>query len=492
MKNRILVTALLLWGSGQLIAQNIFINRDFWAKKPSIEEVKQKMAEGHNLIEMGPGGWDGPMWAIMEDGNFETIKFIFDQPGIDFNVPLHHANNYLMWTTYKGNLPVMQMLLAKGCKTDIINSHGQSLLMHAAMSGKPDPALYEFCIQNGADMLNDKDEQGRNVLLTAISYLKDLSFLDFFVKKGLSLNDTDNKGNGLFHYATVGGDVKVLQDLVKKGVSYAPNKDGENAFSFVGKGRGQKVRVELLQYLKGLGLDPKVPSANGQTLAHTAARLGFDAPALQFVAETGLNLAQADAEGNTPLMLAAWRGDVAAVTYWLDKNEVNAVNQKGQSALFNAIAYNSVEVVKLLLDKGAKATLTDNEGHNLFYHLVSNYRKGKGSLERAMALMDMLKTADVDIQKSGLLLHAALDKDDTELLSKLVDRGLNINAQDDEGYTVLHYATMKAKNLTLLKFLVDKGANPKINTQLNESVFDLIAENEVLSKQSLNLEFLKK
>lgn len=488
--------ALLLFvsfGASEVVAQgNVFLNREFWAKKPGVEEVKQKMAEGNNILEMGPGGWDGPLLAIMADGQLETIQFILDQPGIDVNVVTHHSNNYLMWTTARGNLPVMEILIKKGSKTDIINSHGQSLLMHAPMSGKADPAIYDFCLRNGGDIKNDKDEEGRNVMLAAISGLKDVSFLNYFVSKGLSLKDTDKKGNGLFHYAVGGGNIKTLQDLVAMGVSYTPNTAGENAFTFIGRGRA-KVTVELLQYLKGLGIDPKGKTANGQTLAHTAARLGLDDQVLKFIADSGVNLAQADQDGNTPLMLAASRGELPNVTYWLATNNVKAINTKGASALTNAVSFNKPEVVKLLIEKGADTRILDKEGHDLYYYVISNHRKG--SLQRTSEIIDLLKASGADIRRSanqGVLVHTALEKDDKELLGKLFDLGLNVNAKDKDGYTILHYAGMKAKNLDLLQFLVQKGADPRIKTELDETVLDLVAENEVLGKQQLDLGFLKK
>lgn len=478
--------------STSLFAQNIFHNREFWATKPSIEVVKQKMAEGNNLLEMGPGGWDGPLLSIMADCSYETIQFILDQPGIDVNVVTHHSNNYLMWTTQKGNVPVMKLLLAKGSKTDIINSHGQSLLMHAALSGKADPEMYDLCLKNGGDIKNDKDEEGRNVMLTAIGGLKDVSFLNYFVSKGLTLKDTDKKGNGLFHYAVQGGNIKTLKDLVAMGVSYAPNTAGENAFAFVGRGRGGRINVELLQYLKSLGLNPKAASPNGQSLAHTVARLGAEEPVLQFLVENGLSLSEADKEGNTPLMLAASRGNAAFVTFWLDKNNVNAANKTGQTALAQAVATNTPDVVKLLIDKGANPKIKDQNGNDLYYTLISSYRKGKGSIQRTSDIMNLLQASGLAMPKTGKLLHTALDKDDKDLLAKLIESGEDVNAKDKDGYTVLHYAGMKSKNLDLLKFLVEKGANPSVKTELNESVVDLIAENEVLGKQKLNLDFLKK
>lgn len=491
MKNKLALTLLLVFTGASLFAQNVFHNRDFWATKPSIDVVKQKMAEGNNILEMGPGGWDGPLLAIMADVPFETIKFILDQPGINVNVVTHHSNNYLMWTTQKGNLEVMKLLLERGSKTDIINSHGQSLLMHAALNGKADPAFYEIILKNGGDIKNDKDEEGRNVMLVAISNLKDVSFLKYFESKGLTLKDTDKKGNGLFHYAVSGGNINTLKELVAMGVSYAPNKAGENAFSFIGRGRGGRLNVELLQYLKSLGLDPKAPFANGQTLAHTAARLGADNTILGFLNENGLNLAQADKDGNTPLILAAARSNAASLNFWLEKNKINAVNKDGQSALSQAVANNTADVVKLLIDKGAKTDVKDKYGNDLYYTLISSYRKGKGSIQRAGEIMDLLKASGLNIPKDGKLLHTALNKEDKELLVKLIESGEDINAKDKDGYTVLHYAGMKSKDLDLLKFLVSKGANPKVKTELDESVLDLIAENEVLGKQKLNLDFLK-
>ncbi len=492
MMNKFVLALLFTLTGVSLMAQNVFHNREFWASKPSIEVVKQKMAEGNDILEMGPGGWDGPLLAIMADVDYETVKFILDQPGIDVNVVTHHSNNYLMWTTQKGNVPVMKLLFAKGSRTDIINSHGQSLLMHAALSGKADPEMYDLILQNGGDIKNDKDEEGRNVMLVAIGGLKDLSFLKYFESKGLSLKDTDTKGNGLFHYAVSGGNINTLKELVKMGVSYGPNKAGENAFSFVGRGRGGRLNVELFQYLKSLGIDPKVQSSNGQTLVHTVARVGGDNSAFSFLTENGLNLSQADKEGNTPLILASARGNVAFVSFWLEKNNVNAVNKAGQSALTQAVANNSPEVVKLLIDKGAKTAITDKEGNDLYFTLINSYRKGRGSIKRAGEIMDLLKASGLNMPKTGKLLHAALNKDDAELLTKLLESGEDINAKDKDGYTLLHYAGMKSKNLDLLKFLIDKGANPQLKTELDETVLDLIAENEVLGKQNLNLDFLKK
>jgi uncharacterized protein len=475
-----------------LSAQNIFHSREFWATKPSIETVKLKISEGHDILEMGPGGWDGPMLSIMADCSYETIKYILDLPGIDVNVMTHHSNNYIMWTASKANLPVMKLLLEKGSKTDIINSHGQSLLMHAAMSGKADPELYDFCLENGGNIKEDKDETGRNVMLVAIGGLKDLSFLNYFTDRGLSLQDTDNNGNGLFNYAVQSGNVSTLKTLVDMGVKYPTNKLGENAFAFVGRGRGGKVTLELLQYLKSLSIKPTQSTANGQNLALTMARLGLENDVLVFLDENNIDKGKIDNDGNNGLILASARGNANLIQYWMKHADINHVNKKGHSALYQAVASNTPEAINLLIKSGAKATLLDIDENDLYYTLINNYRTGKGSIERASQIINFLNQAGLPFKKDGKLLHLALGKNDKPLLELLLSLGEDINARDKDGYTILHYAAMRAKDLSMVKFLIEKGANQNLKTDLDESLEELIKENEALNAKNLTLDKLNR
>ncbi|HMP30468.1 MAG TPA: ankyrin repeat domain-containing protein, partial [Saprospiraceae bacterium] len=420
------------------------------------------------------------------------IKYILDLPGIDVNVMTHHSNNYIMWTASKGNLPVMKLLLDKGSKTDIINSHGQSLLMHAAMSGKADPELYDFCLQNGGDIKNDKDEIGRNVMLVAIAGLKDLSFLKYFTDRGLSINDVDQNGNGLFNYAVQSGNVQTIKSLVAMGVQYKINKLGENAFAHVGRGRGGKVTVELLEYLKSLKIDPKLTFANGQNLAHTISRLGLGDEFISFLDQNNIDKSKIDHDGNSVLNLAAPRSSASLLKYWINYGDINQINKNGQSPLYQAVASNTTEAVKLLVDSGAHVHWKDKDGNNLYHTLIQNYRSAKGSLERVAAIMDILQEAGLQHVKDGSLLHIALQKNDQNLLDFLIKKGEDINAKDKEGYTILHYAAMRAKDLTMVKYLIDKNANVQIKTELDESLSELIKENEALSAKKLTLDHINR
>ncbi|AWV99549.1 ankyrin repeat domain-containing protein [Arcticibacterium luteifluviistationis] len=492
LKNRLkvgfsLLAALLFTGSVFAQSRNVFHDRGFWAKKPSIETIEAKIAEGNDILEMGPGGWDGTLLAIMADAPFETVKHLLDK-GPDVNQMTHHSNNYLMWTAMKGNLPVMELLLEKGSRTDLINSHGQSLLMHVAQSGKADKELYEFCFANGADIVNDRDENGRNVAQVAVGRLKDLSFLDYFVEKGLSLDTKDKNGNGLFHAAVSSGKVSTLKGLVAKGISYEPNaQTGENAFNFVGGGRSASVSSELLEYLKSLGLNPANVTKEGQSALHNLAGRVKDTEVFDFFLDAGLDANTANADGETPLLLAASRGSKEVVAYWLAKsNDVNAKNDKGQTALALAVAgNNSTEVLDLLVEKGGKLNWENAQGNNLTYLLTNSFR---GNLKDYTEKLEYLKSKGVST-KGQALLHIAIEKGEFDLLRYLLETGADINQTNGDGYTPLHFAAMNSKDTGMLEFLVNNGADTKQKTEFEESVHDLAAENEAL--QNTDISFLK-
>ena len=86
--------------------------------------------------------------------------------------------------------------------------------------------------------------------------------------------------------------------------------------------------------------------------------------------------------------------------------------------------------------------------------------------------------------------HLAMDKNDLALLKKVQAFGADINAKDEQGNTVLHYAAMKSRNTDILKYLVANGADITSTTAFGETAYDLAQENELLAKNNVNLDFL--
>ncbi|MCK3683104.1 ankyrin repeat domain-containing protein [Maribellus sp. YY47] len=474
-------------------SENPFLDRQYWASHPSLEEIDARIAEGHSITESNGAGYDAVTFAIFSENPAATIDYLIEK-GNDVNKRTHDSRTYIFWAASRGNLEVVKLLVKKGARTDLRDSHGNSLTQFTAASGQDNTKIYDFFIENGADLKNEKDHDGRNVLLAAAPRVKNLGLIDYFISKGLSLNATDDHGNGIFNIAAQGGNIEVLKALAARGVSTKKNTNtNENAVLFASRGgRGSSNSLEVFQYLEGLGLEPNITSNDGVTPLHNLSRSTNDLAIFQYFIDKGVNPNSVDKEGNTPLLNAASRNKQEVVKYLAEKTEnINHTNNEGHSALTLAIQNNNGNVVNYLISEGAQTNILDKKGNNLAYYLFDTRGNPRDFDEKVKALLAAgfnFKTKQPD---NSTIWHLAIAKNNLELLKKVLDFGADINAKDKQGNTVLHYTAMKSSNAEALKFLIANGADIKSTTEFGETAYDLAQENELLIQNNVNLDFLK-
>ena len=476
---------------------NELINRDYWRSNPTLKDVKQKVKEGHSPKEFTSAMFDALVYAILEKQPQKTLKYLLSV-GNDVNILSHDARTYLHWAAYKGNTEFMEYLVEQGVRTDVLDEAGYSVMMFSAATGQANQAVYELCEQYGMSFETDKDRNGRNVILAYASRMQNFELVDYFISKGADIHAKDKNGNGVFHFAALGGNVEVLQTLVKKyEVDYSTNtKTNQNAFHFASRksiGEEEPSPMPLYEYLEGLGLDPALNSKDNQNVLHHLAYRTNDLELLNYFVAKGANPALIDKEGNTPLINASSRGSKEKVAYFLRfSHDVNHRNKEGHSAMTRAFKYNTMEVVELLDKHNAKTDIVDAQGFDFGYHLVDVTRSNFETFDQKMTFLKGKGYDPLSVQKDkSTLLHAAINKKSKELIQKLLDLGLDINAADDSGQTILHHAAMQAENDALLKYLLTAGADKTKRTEFEESAYDLAMENEILKNSEINIEFLK-
>tara|TARA_B100001750_G_scaffold55397_1_gene42213 strand:+ start:10123 stop:11631 length:1509 start_codon:yes stop_codon:yes gene_type:complete len=472
--------------------ENQFLDQDYWKSKPSISDIDSKIAQGNSITEANRGGFDGVTYAIFAGNPVTTIAHLIDK-GNDVNKRTHDSRTYIFWAASRGDLEVMEYLVGKGAKMDLKDSHGYSLSQFTAATGQDDTKIYDFLIANGADLKNEKDHDGRNILLVAAPRAKNLDLINYFVDKGLDLNSTDDHGNGIFSIAAQGGNIDILKQLAEKGVSTKANPETkENAILFASRGgRGSSNGLEVFKYLEGLGIDPNVTSSNGTTPLLNLSRSSDDTKIFDYFVAKGVDPNAVDEEGNTALLNAAQRNKLEVVTYFAEKTDnIDQKSKSGQTPLAIAIEGNSSDVVDYLISKGADVNTLDNEGNNLAYYLFNGRGKPRDFESKVAALKAKgfdFKTRQAD---DSSIWHLAVAKNDLKLLKEVSSFGSDINAKDKDGNTPLHYAAMKTENAEILKYLLSKGADAKSTTEFGETAHDLASENELLTKNQVNLEFL--
>lgn len=476
--------------------ENELHDRGFWKGNPTVAIVKQKIAEGNDPTAKNSNAFDATTFALMGKASVDVIAYLLSLEGNAVDKKTHDSRIYLHWAGYAGNEEVVKYLLDQGSSVTALDSHQYTPLAFAANAGLTNPAIYEAFERKGVDLATEKNEHGVNLLLMAAASLKSEEELNFFLSKGIKLESTDEDGNGIFNYAAKKGNIDFLKLLVEKGVDYKTlNNDGGNAFLFASQGgRGFSNSLPVYEYLASLGLEPNIVTKTGSTPLHRLANNNKDAAIFELFLAAGADVNQKDDEGNTPFLNAASRNELAMVELLAkDVKDFNTTNKEGKTSLTNAVENNKPEVVSFLLKKGADVTVKDAKGNTLAYYLAESYnaRKADEFQTKLQLLQDKGVKFNTVQAEGNTLLHIAAKNNNLDLMQKLADFKIDVNAKNDEGLTALHLAAMKAENDKMLKYLISKGANTKITTDFEETVYDLASENEVLIKGQTSLSFLK-
>ncbi|MET0857841.1 MAG: ankyrin repeat domain-containing protein [Telluria sp.] len=177
--------------------------------------------------------------------------------------------------------------------------------------------------------------------------------------------------------------------------------------------------------------------------------------------------------------------DNETVLKLIDSNQVpiNMQNGEGYTLLHIAADQNNLEMVELLLARGANPSIKSQTGSTAF-----NMASGTVVRSKIKAAMDgRVKAAPVPAQVPAPAIalapaatgagdfdkirHAIGIKDNDTAIAE-INKGIDINAQTVEGYTLLHIAASQ-NNLVIVEKLLRLGALPNIRAQSGATAADL-------------------
>lgn len=145
------------------------------------------------------------------------------------------------------------------------------------------------------------------------------------------------------------------------------------------------------------------------------------------------------------------------ITYLISQkgNDVNKLTHDGRTYAFWAAFKGNDELVKYLLEHGAKTNITDDKGNSII-----NFAAGSG--QQNTKVYDLVIKYGADIQKdlnpdgANALLLAAPNDPDFKLVSYFQSKGLDINSVDSEGNGIFNYVSKKGQ-IESLNALSKKG-----------------------------------
>src|SRR5690606_24857844 len=128
----------------------------------------------------------------------------------------------------------------------------------------------------------------------------------------------------------------------------------------------------------------------------------------------------------------------------------------------------------------------------LSFYLIKHARK-MDDYQAKLKMLNAFGFQNNKIQGNGnTLYHLAVLFKKMDILKTLAeDKSIDINKANDDSMTPLHIAASMDDSGEMLQLLLELGADKSIKTEFDETAYDLAKENELLTKNKIDLSFLK-
>lgn len=355
-----------------------------------------------------------PLHAAARKGYLKVVKLLVSG-GANINAVDNSDFRPIHCATQMENIEVLSVLLENRALLNSKDFFGFTPLHWGAYKGNT--RIVKMLTEN-YPKLNERDNLGRTPLMIA-------SALDFGMvvevllsSSGIDIDAQDNKGDTALHKAVKRGSYDVVRKLVQKGA----DKSITNTYLQTPLDvASQKKDEEIADFLR----DEPVPGSGMNGTKSVLGRNG-ECRLISFIRGT--------IDGDLRELIEGGE----------DLNETDA---KGKTALHWAVIKENYEAVKLLLEKGADASMVDESEWTPVYFaaLTNNVRIGQLLVdEKVGEQRDFLNRTP---------LHLAAFKGSFEFARLLIDNGCSITDEEYTGWTPLECAIILTQE-KMIEFLV--------------------------------------
>lgn len=219
-------------------------------------------------------------------------------------------------------------------------------------------------------------------------------------------------------------------------------------------------KIDAVRLLLDWKANPNAKAADGATALLEAVRFGHQAVA-QLLLGRGACVDVADADGNTPLMIAAegtaYFPNNAPMTEAVlkAKPQINAQDSRGRTALYRASTEGKLESMRLLIEHHANPDLQALDGSTALLETVTF-----GHLSAASLLLDHRANVDLADANGNTPLMVAAEgnvytKPAGDFITLLLRHGAKTSLADNRNRTALARAT-ESRNIAAIELLKQK------------------------------------
>ncbi|KAI0258301.1 ankyrin repeat-containing domain protein [Gloeopeniophorella convolvens] len=388
---------------------------------PSI--VEHILASGSHDIDAEGGYHRTAFFAALEAWSLAVIRLLLDH-GADVNAK-GVSGGALLAAVRNREFDIVLLLLDRGANIHASYSKYHKTALHVAvLGGKAD--MIQLLLDHGADVNATGGKYNDTALQTAVLD-GDFDTTCLLLNRGADANALGGRyGRTALHVAVSSGELDMVQLLLDRGA---------DANTAGGRGRTAleeavlKGKLDMAQLLLDRGADVDAPGAGS-----------FDDAVMRFL---------------PPL---------------LD----TATNAPGGGALRTAVLSSKLDMVELLLDRGASINPMDYQYHS---GTVLETAAVSGKLDMVRLLLD--RGGDVNVPE-GRALCSAMLSNKLDMVQLLLDRGADINGTFSWPWSDDSVALLKAASscgLDMVQLLLDRGADINVQCGSHGNVLQVVAYN---------------
>lgn len=333
-----------------------------------------------------------PLDLAAGNGHAEMLKYLLDC-GADVGSVNNAEYSALHLATSEGHIAVVRLLVESGANINLTNTLGSTPLHWASEEGHSE--IVAFFASVGAEV--DKPNDDGWTPLHSATYDGDVEVVKILLSEGSRISSQTSDGETPLHMAAMHGHQDVVSELLANGADVSLSVQSESGLTPLAMACQEG-------YLETTRLLIKAQQSICKDISPTLYAKS---------ASSGAISKKRDAEKKKE------QGDAALNETSSTMNTLELPNRKGLTPLHHAVHGGHLDVVDLLLEAGANASATANEGWVPL--LIAAYR---GHLEVVKMLIDT--GVDVNAENChGLTPYlAAVGNDSTGVLDYLLGQGV--------------------------------------------------------------------
>lgn len=372
--------------------------------------------------------------------NDETIFNQLLNAGADIHILNESKFQAIHLASHTGNTNILKKLIEKGADINAKDIR-ENTPLHFAKN--KETAL--LLLQNGANLT-----QENNNGLMPVYMINDKEAILFLLEKlkekniPFDVNKKDRKNHSLLHIAAHYNNPELAELWIQKGIDINQSNSDTPPLHYAAK-----IKESSPEFIKVL-LQNKADVNQKTKLGETALHYANSPEIAQLLIDNNADVNAKDSAGNTPLHLI-----------------------------------DNIDTIKVLIQNGADIKAKNNNGETPIQHTLNKNYSYK--LEKVQTLIENGDNFNIKDKDGRSLLHLAVQEKKGDLLHLLLQKGMDVNIQDNYGYTPLAFVatssveySSKTPNKELIEILLNNKADVNIKDKNGNTILHLVAQHRFL------------